>query len=222
MSLYYVSESNIVSSMSLDGGEGSWFPDAQFGNYSTAVDTRSLSISLFPTANTSSNFNIDENSTTNVALLFYENANEIVSALIHRLINIVNEDPQAGSSQQDQWIDITSQESQALPNEFRNPPGFNYSNTLYQLSGYNTTFSRTLHEADPVAVYNTPFVSGPYFGGSVGAMFYSPFNLPLNAIPPLAKDNIFTTTYTINLNASIKSSLIDIHHLTPHTEHIIK
>ena len=222
MSLYYVSESNIVSSNFLDEGEGSWFPDAQFGNYSTAVDTRSLSISLFPTANTSSSFNIGENSTTNVALLFYENPNGKVSALLHRFINVVSEDPQGGESQQDQWIDITSQESQALPNEFRNPPGFNYSNTLYKLSGYNTTFSRTLHKADPIAVYNTPFASAPYFGGSVDTIFYSPFNLPLNAIPPLAGDSFFTISYGIGLKGSGNFNLIDIHHATPCTECIVK
>ena len=210
MSLYYVSESNIVSSTFLREGEGSWVPDGYFGNYSTAVDTRSLSISLFPTANNSSNFNLDEASTTNVALLFYENPNGKVSALLHRLMNIVW-GPQGGESWQDQWIDITSQESEALPNEFRNAPGFNYRNTLYQLSPYNTTFSKTafsktLYEADPLAVYNTPFFSAPTLFGS-WAIFNSPFNLQLNTTSTLA-ENFFTISYGIGLNGTGNFSLV--------------
>lgn len=219
MSLYYISESDIVSSSSLSEGEGSWVPYELDGNYSAAVDTRSLSMSLFPTANTSSNFDLGKNSTTNVALLFYENPNGKVSALLYRLMNIVDENPQAGGSEQDQWIDITSQESKALPNEFRNAPGFNYSNTLYKDSGYNTTFSRTLYEADPIAVYSTPFFSAPnFFSGSVGAMFYSPFNLPLNAISPLAGDSFFTANYGTGLTGPGNFSLTGMHYTTLCTE----
>ncbi|KAL9071738.1 MAG: hypothetical protein Q9161_004002 [Pseudevernia consocians] len=224
MSLYYISENGIVSSNFWREGESSWEQDQQFGNYSTAVDTRSLSISLFPMANSSSSLNIlGENSTANIALLFYETPNGKVSALLHRLIlKIVDENSQAGSfspeSPQDQWINITSQESKALPNEFRNAPGFNYSNTLYKVSGYNTTFSQTLYEADPIAVYSTPFFSAPNLFGSVGAVFYSPFNLPLNAISPLAGDSFFTATYEIGLTGSGNFSLVGSHYATPYTE----
>ena len=205
MSLYYVSESNILSSNFLREGEGSWVPDGYFGNYSTAVETRSLSISLFPTANTSSNFNLDEISTTNAALLFYEKPNGKISALLHRLMNI-DFGPQGGESQQDQWIDITSQESEGLPNEFRNAPGFNYRNSLYKYFPYNTTFSKTLYEADPLAVYNTPFFSAPNLFGS-GAIFYSPFNLQLNTTSTLA-ESFFTINYGVGLNGTGNFSLV--------------
>ena len=90
MSLYYISENGIVASNILSEFQGSWFPYQELGNYSTAVDTRSLSISLFPFANNSSSLNTSENSTTNVALLFYENPNGKVSTLLYRLINTVN------------------------------------------------------------------------------------------------------------------------------------
>ena len=226
MSLYYISENGIVSSNFLSESESSWEQDQQFGNYSTAVDTRSLSISLFPMANSSSNLNIGENSTTNIALLFYETPNGKVSALLHRLIIIVNENPQAGSSPQDQWINITSQESKALPNEFRNAPKFNYRNTPYEGDpllgdGHNPTFSHTLYEADPIAVYSTPFFSALNPNGSLGAncaMFYSPFNLPLNATSPLAGDSFITATYEIGLNGSGNFSLVGSHYATPYTE----
>ncbi|KAF6235742.1 hypothetical protein HO173_005937 [Letharia columbiana] len=46
MSLYYISENHTVCSNVLS--QGSWRQDQYFGNYSTAVDTRSLSISLIP------------------------------------------------------------------------------------------------------------------------------------------------------------------------------
>lgn len=197
--------------------EGSWDQDQNFGNYSTAVDTRSLSITLFPVANDSSILN-NENSTTNTALLYYENPNGKVSALLHRHLTVVAENPSYGQFS-DQWIDITSQESKALPNEFRNAPGFNYSNSLYDSGDGNATFSHTLYEADPIAVYSTPFCSTPNtFGGSVGALFYSPFNLPLNAITPLAGDSFFAASYMVGLNGSGNFSLAGMHFATPYTE----
>ena len=219
MSLYYISESDIVSSNSVTEGTDFWLPDGLSGNYSTAVDTRSLSISLLPTANTSSNLDLSKNSTTNVALLFYENPNGKVSALLYRLMNIVNENPQAGMSQQDQWIDITSQESKALPNEFRNPPGFHYSNTFYKDSGYKDIKpSRTLYETDPFAVYSTPFFSAPNLFKSVSAIFYSPFNLPLNTTSPLAGDCFFTASYGASINGTGNFSLDGMHYATPCAE----
>lgn len=214
MSLYYISENHNLSSSSLS--DGSWTGDQYFENYSTTVDTRSLSISLFPEADNSSSLDPGENSTTNVALLYYENSMGEVSALLHRLLNIVHENSEAASYTLDQWINITSQESQALPNEFRSAPGFNYSNSLYKASGYdNCTFSHTLYEADPIAVYGTPFFSAPnFFESSVGAMFYSPFNLPLNATSPLAGDSFFTASYTTGLSSTGNFSLGGMHHAT--------
>lgn len=137
---------------------GSWAPDPGFGSYNTAVDTRSLSISLFQPANGSSSFNAYTNPTTNVALLYYENSSGKVSALLYRLFTVG--DQHSGSSSQDQWVDITSQESKELPHEFRNAPGFNYSNSFFETGpNHNTTFSHTLYETDPIVVYSTPFTS---------------------------------------------------------------
>lgn len=170
--------------------DGSWDQDPDFGNYSTAVDTRSLSISLFPLANSSS-LNTFENSTVNVALLYYENPNGKVSALLHRrLQTILAKGPNAGLSLSDQWIDITSQESKALPDEFRGAPGFNYNNTVQRRQTLND--SRTLYEAEPFAVYSTPFFSAStFFRSSVGAMFFSPSLLSLNTTSHLAAETFF-------------------------------
>ena len=192
------------------------------GQYRGAEDTRSLSISLFSVTKNSSDSAIFGNSATNVALLYYENPNGKVSALLHRHLEFFAEDPAAGSSSQEQWIDITSQESKALANEFRNAPGFNYSNTLYKTySDTNpTVFSHTLYEAEPTAVYGTPFFSSPgFFSGSVGAIFYSPFNLPLNTISPPADDSFFPTSYAVDLNGPGNFSLTGIHYAGPYTEH---
>ncbi|KAM0800348.1 hypothetical protein BDR22DRAFT_972912 [Usnea florida] len=211
MSLYYVSESNDVSSNILMEGEDSWYPDGQFGNFSTAVDTRSLSISSLETVNNSSEFNLVENSTTNLALLFYENPNGKVSALLHRLLNTVNMKFRMENAPRDQWIDITSQDSKALPNEFRNAPGFNYSNSLPNSSEFITTFSKTLYDADPNAVYSTPFLGAPdYTTGSdvsVSAIFCSPLNLPLNATSPSTCDSLGSAIYKIGLNGTGNFSL---------------
>ena len=217
MSLYYVSESGIISSNFLMGG--SWSPDPQLGNYSTAVDTRSLSISLFTTAKNSTDFNnLFEESTTNEALLFYESPNGKVLALLYRVMNVVS--TPGGESQIDQWIDITNQDSKALPNEFRNAPGFNYSNSLILLSNNNTTFSKTLYEADPIAVYSTPFSSGLDSSGSVNAIFCSPLGLPLNATSPPSGERFIAASYTIGLNGTGNFSVGGIQHATLYTEFI--
>ena len=170
------------------------------------MDTRSLSISSLPGANQSSSLNPEKDWTTNIALLYYENPNGKVSALLRRLINeVIEGEPQARSSQQDQWIDITSQESKALPHGFSNAPGFYYSN-------HNATFSHTLYEADPIAVYSTPFSSAAnFFGPSAGALFYSPFNALLNATSPLAGGCFFNTNYEIDLSGPGNFSLLGMH-----------
>lgn len=183
--------------------DSSWLPATDIGNYSTAVDTRSLSISLFQFANDSSGLNPVENS-TNLALLFFENPNGTVSALLHRFV--------VTDGWQDQWVDITSQESKALPKEFHNAPGFNSSNTL----------SRTLYEADKFGEYeyNTPFLSLPYSDGSVGAIFYTPFNLSLSYASPVAGNDFYRASYTTSLNGSGDFDVgpAGEHYASPYTE----
>ena len=182
-----------------------------FGNYSTAVDTRSLSIGLFPSANESFSFNPSTNSTGNVALLYYENTDGKVSALLQRLQTF-------GDIQQDQWIDVTSQESDELPHEFRNAPGFNYSNSFYQIgSTHNTTFSHTLYEADPIAVYGTPFTSTaiPLGTASTSAMFYSPPD-PLPNTTILAGGSFFDAGYEIGISGPGNFGLLGMHYSHPH------
>ena len=218
MSLYYISENGIITSNFLSEHQGSWFPHQDLGNYSTAVDTRSLSISLFPLANNSSNLNTTQNSTTNVALLFYENPNGKVTTLLYRLINTFN---RPSGFLFEQWINITSQENKTLPNEFYNAPGFNYSNTLnYPCDSYsNTTCSHTLYEADPDVLYNTPFFSAPNnLFGSLGAMFYSPSRHPLNASSTSDSDSFITINYSIDLNGSGNFSLIGVYYTIPYSE----
>ena len=195
--------------------DGSWDQDQSIGTYSTTEDTRSLSITLLPVADNSSSLDPSKSSTTNVALLYCEDPNGKISALLHRLI-INLEDSNDGSLLQADWLNITSQGSKALPNEFRNPPDFNYSNTLPGDSGYNTTLSRTLYEADPLAVYNTPFFSFAASGG-VLAVFYSPFNLQLNTTSPLAGDNFFTASFGIGQTGPGNFSL-GMQHATIYTK----
>ena len=186
--------------------EDSWAPDSSFGNYSTTVDTRSLSISLLPGLNASFTLSLT-NLTANVALLYYENPNGNVSALLYRVSEIPVS--KSGLDLRDRWVDITSQESKALPPEFRNAPGFNYSNIL----GENGTFSHTLYEADPNAVHSTPFSSAPHFvGTSAGALFYSPNNSSLNAVSPLAGGSFFATGYTADLTGIGTFSLFGMHY----------
>ena len=108
------------------------------------------------------------NSTINSAILYYENPTGNVSALLQRTTsqsypNILN-----GRGSSEEWIDIISQKSKSLPDEFRNTPGRNFSNYLY---------SNTLYESDVNVTYNTPFTSGANFSGwSVEAFIYSPSN----------------------------------------------
>lgn len=145
--LYFVSEYHLLSSSIHD--EGFWVLDSTLGNFSTAVNTRSLSITSVS--------NNDTNSTTNSALLYYENPTGNVSALLQR---ISPQPTQILKVLNAQWIDITSQESKSLPDEFRNVPDFNLSNTLYESTN---------------AKFGTPFtIEANFSGSSIGALFYSP------------------------------------------------
>lgn len=197
--------------------QGSWSRGFEIGNYRTAINTRSLSISLFPFANYSSALRPKESMTANVALLVFENLNGNVSALLYRQNFTVYGDV---ISSQDQWINITSQDSKALPKEFHNAPGFNYSDVFTSLHTDRTIYSRTLYEADPIVVYNTPFFSAPNFFGSIGLMFYSPLNLMTDAPSPLAGSNFVIAGYTTSLNGSGNFSLLPMgeHYASPYTE----
>ena len=113
------------------------------------MDTRSLSYNPLPETTTG-------NSTTNLALLYYENPSGNPSALVQR---VYQSSPGEG---QILWVDISSQESKSLPDEFRNVPG------PHQLS-------HTLYESNTNATFSTPFTSAINFTDSaIGALFYSP------------------------------------------------
>ena len=142
--LFYVSESHVLVSVQAEGGQ--WTPDTSLGNWSTAVDAQSLSFCFLP------GIGVYNTSNINRALLLYENSTGQVSALLQLF--------QYTTPQQTQWVDITSQESRSLPNEFklRDPGG-----------------STTLTESQPNAKFSAPFVSAANFSkNAVGALFSSP------------------------------------------------
>ena len=65
------------------------------------------------------------------------------------------------------WVDITSQDSKTLPDEFRKKA---WKTSKYSLH------SNTLHESfRSDAAYGAPFTSGAY-QSTVATLFYSPFN----------------------------------------------
>ena len=138
------------------------------------MDTRSLSIT--PIGNGSS----DTNLTTNSALLFYENPTGNVPALLQRISPNSNQAELSSQPQQVQWVDITSQKSQGLPDEFWN-------------DGLNLFDSRTLYESDMNATFSTPFTviandstltvgNQNEVGAELGALFYSPPDASLASI----------------------------------------
>lgn len=139
------------------------------------MDTRSLFI-------TSTGYgSSDANSTTNSALLYYENPTGNVSALLQRFSPQSNE---YSKVEQAQWIDITSQKSKSLPDEFDNVPHSNHSNTLY--------------ESSPWAGFSTPFTGGAYFSDtSIGAVFYQPNVSLASDGPPESGGLIVFTNYTV-------------------------
>lgn len=112
ITLYYVSEDNVLNSSDYTGG--SWSPsfNSSLGNYSTALYTRSLSV-----APTDILLPLNSADSTNATLLYYENPSGNVSALLQ---------------QGKQWVDITSQDSKSLPHEFRNTNTTSESHTLYE------------------------------------------------------------------------------------------
>ena len=143
--LYYVSEGHVLTSSSYLFG--AWSPglDSSLENYSTALNTRSLSV-----ASTGSPLNATVNSTSS-ALLYYESPSGNISALLQ---------------QGDRWVDITSQDSKLLPSEFRNTPTstqYQGGHTLYESEIYGTL-------STPFACgANWTSTAG------IGAIFYSPY-----------------------------------------------
>ena len=126
------------------------------------MDTRSLSFCSLPLPSGKLGGN-DTNSIINLALLIYESPTRNVSALLYRgRLSTVN-----GSSSE--WVDITSQESKALPSAFRNPESTLYSNfssfTLYE----------TFDGIEPHVSLSTPFTCAANFSNyDVGLLFYWP------------------------------------------------
>ena len=127
ISLYYVSEGNVLNSSSFYSGF--WSPDTSLGslslgNFSTAVNTRSLSAA-----------NIGNATMTERSLLLYEDSNGIVSALCLVFDEVPGNDFDA-------WVDITSQESKSLLDIFHNTPALTaegYSKTLSESLGTNSS-----------------------------------------------------------------------------------
>ena len=199
---------------------GSWTPDLGFRNYSTAVDTRSLSISLFPAANESSTSNAHLGSISNIALLYYENPNGKVSALLYRLLAIERKlgEPQS-SYLQDQWVDVTSQESRALPDEFFNPDIIHSFSTKYDR---NATFSHTLYDVNPNIVYSTPFTSAAnFYWFAAGALFYSLLDPMLNTTSPSTSPiagGFFYVIYDTGFSGLGNFSIVGMHYSPSYTE----
>ena len=88
----------------------------------------------------------------NLAILYYENPAGIVSALLHQFVG------------EDQWLDITSQDSKSLPKDFINVDPEN-SHTLWESTEQFGGHIRL----------STPFTSGANFSGKdIGTLFYAP------------------------------------------------
>ena len=99
-----------------------------------------------------------------------------------------------GSSGLKKWFDITNQESESLPNEFRNIDTKNSSKSLH---------SNTLYESDINATYSTSFTSEASFAGwNIGALFYSPSNTSLDGSPLISGGGIVAAGYTMGLNGT--------------------
>ena len=165
--VYYVSENNYISSSVVEdgflGGAASYRIQASGQNHSTAVGTRTLSITSVP-GSTDTTLDTENQ---NLAILYYENPAGNVSALLQRLVWInSSKGGQEGSQAEYQWHDITSQSSKSLPSDFLN---------------VNPKISHTLWEATELLGghirLSTPFTSMANFsGGDMGALFYAPDN----------------------------------------------
>ena len=180
--MYYVSDSHHLSS-SVAAGFG-WPIQGLGKNFSTAVDTRSLSVTSVPGSRA---YIRNTNSSGNLALLYYENSAGNVSALLQRF------DPTKGGGGSVRWHDITSQSSQSLPGDFQNGP---------KNSTLNPT-SHTLYESLSGFSFGTPFTSMANYSGGARPPDMSPGMLPLGAFFFAPSDaTLVTDTYFIGLNGS--------------------
>lgn len=134
-------------------------------DYSTAVNTRSLVITTLSEP-------FDPNSSyINQAILYYENPNGNISALLQRGVS-------ARTEAEYQWVDITNQESQSLPHDCRNGPNSRSSHTLYESEGaavstpFTTSWLGTNPSADKIGLSTraTFYTSA----NATSAWFYSP------------------------------------------------
>lgn len=136
---------------------GSWSPQTQSGdlsleNFTTESTTRSLSAAK--TSQVSSQYFVDQ------ALLYYENPTGKVSVLCWQAVGVQDDE---------KWIDITSQKSNSLPDEFRNAPGSATEDN-----------SKTLDESliPNIFTLSAPFACRPENQSTgqtgIGAVFYSP------------------------------------------------
>ena len=174
--MFYVSDSHYLSSLFADG-YGKAIQDLG-QNRSTASDTRSLSV----TSLSGASLDISKrNGTTNLALLYFEDATGNVSALLQHVINNYTR------WEFIEWVDITSQNEHhgiwpdaPRADEFRNSPNFDtiveYSHTLYE-SIANTKLSAPFTcEANFMDVSNE---FGTTNWTTLGALFYAPGNASL-------------------------------------------
>ena len=139
----------------------SWYNDSfsgslQSSNYSTAVATRSLS------ATSIGSLSGDSNSTSNVALIYYENPTGEIAALLEQgFVDVVDVVDVVDAG----WVDVTSQESKSIPAEFHNAP----------IEPDEWPTSKTLSECYVNVTFGVPFTSAANFSGAqVGILFYSP------------------------------------------------
>ena len=177
--MYYVSDSHHLSS-SVAAGFG-WPIQGLGKNFSTAVDTRSLSVTSVPGSRA---YIRNTNSSGNLALLYYENSAGNVSALLQR------SDP-TESGVGVQWYDITSQSSQSLPGDFHNSPSDPTSHTLYESRAditFGTPFASMANHSE-VATATAPDMSPGLL--PLGALFVAP-----------GGDMTWSETYFIGLNGS--------------------
>ena len=172
--MYYVSDNNYISSSVAEGWSLAGPIRASGKNYSTAVGTRTLSIASVPGSDVDSDPSIN-NSTQNLAILYYENPAGNVSALLQRMVWTYNSSGVNDVVQrQSQWLDITSQSSKSLPSDFLNVVDTEDSHTLWESAevyGRHTTLSTPFtSRANFSHVFPSP---GTY---DMGVVFYAPDN----------------------------------------------
>ena len=161
---------------------GSWSPGyLSSGNFSTAVNTRSLSV-----ASTGVHNDSEDLVTSEQAILYYESPTGKVLALCLEVYQFSEE-----SIYNNPWVDITSQESMSLPDQFHNTPAITAardSKTLYEsLATNSSTLSAPFtcqgtnrsQQFDVGAIFYSPnasnfgFQSSNYSTGPIGAGNFS-------------------------------------------------